>query len=602
MVQHENPTQSKDCTTERSFDCSQPSLNETRLIPITPHCSYSHDLPHSHPHDLPLNIKEYLRSCTRIPVKEFAVIAILDDGQEVNYTSQNLTNFQPRIFSQHLKNDFHRSIQKATYHQDNESDIQRFSGIDSTTGKKTRTHQLQQNSDETNDDSMGSKKIKRYREYTPSPEDMPSPIVERRRQYDEFSEDLSSSIVEKKTIQLRIGDEDEVEKFYTCRFIDMQQFSCKIMGKAFVKLIEPKKQTHYPYTKGPEKSPPWWPSTFGKFSVPHKEPDHLRKPGLNIQMLEEFTMEALSNFFNNKENPGNLAKKPFIKEIFKVAKKEEEYKNGEITGDIYIQVMFGNKNGAEIDEPEEGKIVDEISNDDEDLQSQDMEASSLNNTTSLSVMQIQQIQQALPHSSQQREHNMYAPPRHVNSQPEDHIHDSSYMNTTAGSSYMNTTTGYVPQINFNKQNSPSQRSMSTSMTTTQFQNPQQSNVNWTPSFYNNASQSQSFISNPPQSFSSNLYQLPPPNSTSQSFISNPPQSFSSNLYPPNSHPVAQPLHNNFDRLPHRSQYDATPQIGSQLRTGSLEYLHQVPTHQHHGVFDFLDDNTYENHDADMKSD
>ncbi|ESZ90784.1 hypothetical protein SBOR_8832 [Sclerotinia borealis F-4128] len=599
MVQHENPTQSRDCyprepwssTAERPFDCSQPSLNETRLIPITPH--------RSHPHDLPLSVEECLRSCARIPVKEFAVIAVLDDGREVNYTSQNLTNFQPRIFSQHLKNDFHRSIQRASldasfsnstsYHQDsgysdfsidNGSGMRRFSGIDSTAGKRRRTRQLRQNSDETNDDSMGSKKIKRYR-----------------RQYDESSEDTPSSIVERKTMQLRIGDEDEVEKFYSCRFKDMQQFSCKVMGKAFVKLIEPRKQTHYPYTKGAEKSPPWWPPTFGEFSVRHREPDHLRKPELNVKMLEEFTMEALSNFFNDKEHPGNLAKKPFIKELFKVARKEEQYKNGEISGDTYVQVMFGDRNGAEIsdDEPEEGMKIE-----DEDLQSQDMEASSLiltpNSATSPSVMQIQQIQQAPPHSSQQREHDMYAPPRHVsvryNSQPEEHMHGSSYMNTTAG---------YVPRMNFNEQNSPSlqvqpQRSMSTSMATAQFQNPQQSNVNWTPSFYSNASsassfyatspQSQSFTSNPPQSFSSNSYQLPPPNSQPMLL----------------SHPVAQPLHNSFDGLPHRSQYDATPQIGSQLRTGSLGHPHQVPTHQHHGVFDFLDGNTYENHDADMKSD
>lgn len=83
----------------------------------------------------------------------------------------------------------------------------------------------------------------------------------------------------RKTQQLRIGDSAEVEQFYTTRFKDMQQSSCKVMGKAFVKLVEPKKQTHHPYTKGDEKAPPWWPNTTGENSVRHKEPDHLLKPG-----------------------------------------------------------------------------------------------------------------------------------------------------------------------------------------------------------------------------------------------------------------------------------------------------------------------------------
>jgi len=81
------------------------------------------------------------------------------------------------------------------------------------------------------------------------------------------------------TQPLRIGDESEVRKFYHVRFKDMQQSSCKVMGKAFVKLVEPKKQTHHPYTKGDEQAPPWWPPTTGDFKVRHREPDHLLKPG-----------------------------------------------------------------------------------------------------------------------------------------------------------------------------------------------------------------------------------------------------------------------------------------------------------------------------------
>ncbi|KAG4028258.1 hypothetical protein MFRU_023g00930 [Monilinia fructicola] len=629
MVQHENSMQPRDCygreswpsSAERSFDCIPTSLNEPRLTSIIPH--------RPHPHGLPLSVEECLRSCARIPVKEFAVIAILENGSEVNYTSQNLTNFQPKIFSQHFKSDFHKSIERAgldasfsnstsyigeigysEFAIDNGPGMRRFTGSDSTAGKRRRHRQLRQSSNDSDDDSTGSKKTKRYH-----------------RRYDDSSEDTQSPILERKTMRLRIGDEEEVTKFYSCRFKDMQQASCKVMGKAFVKLVEPRKQTHYPYTKGAAKAPPWWPVTSGELLVRHREPDHLLKPerirllvhilkmivepyhkqclavqklNLNVKKLEEVTMEAMSNWFTEKDHPENSAKKPFLKEIFKVARTEERYKNGEISGDTHVHVMFGDKNGAEIsdDEPDEGMKLE-----DDDLQPQDMEPSPMilspHSSVSPSIMQVQQAQQAQQapsHPNQPRDHeNIYAPSRHsvrYNSQQEEHMHSSSYINTNAG---------YVPRVNFNDQNNSSlqdqpQRSMSTSMSSAQYQNSQQSSVNWTSPFFNNPSpstsfyttspQSQSFTSNSPQSFSSNSYQLPPPNSQP--------------LLP--SHSVSHPLQASFDGIPHRSQYETTTQVGNQLRTGSLGHPHQLHSHQQHSAFDFLEGNNYGSHDADIKSD
>ena len=99
------------------------------------------------------------------------------------------------------------------------------------------------------------------------------------RPRNESNDDTPVPIPVKKSQTLRIGDTAEVEKFYFTRFKDMQQAACKVMGKAFVKLIEPKKQTHHPYTKGDDKKPPWWPITQGEHGVRHREPDHLLKPG-----------------------------------------------------------------------------------------------------------------------------------------------------------------------------------------------------------------------------------------------------------------------------------------------------------------------------------
>lgn len=61
----------------------------------------------------------------------------------------------------------------------------------------------------------------------------------------------------------------------------------------------------------------------------HKQCSAVQKLNLNVKKLEEVTMEAMSNWFTEKDHPENSAKKPFLKEIFKVARMEEQYKNGE---------------------------------------------------------------------------------------------------------------------------------------------------------------------------------------------------------------------------------------------------------------------------------
>lgn len=73
---------------------------------------------------------------------------------------------------------------------------------------------------------------------------------------------------------LIIGNAEEVTTFLETRFRQLQQLCCKIVAKAWIKVIEPKKQTRYPYNRGEESKPEWWPN-----DVRHKEPDHLMKPG-----------------------------------------------------------------------------------------------------------------------------------------------------------------------------------------------------------------------------------------------------------------------------------------------------------------------------------
>ena len=69
---------------------------------------------------------------------------------------------------------------------------------------------------------------------------------------------------------------------------------------------------------------------------PEKKHPIVRKRNLNV--LEEVTNEAMGNWFNDKEHPEYGRTRPFVKEIFKIAKAEERYKNGEIG-----LLSFGNK-------------------------------------------------------------------------------------------------------------------------------------------------------------------------------------------------------------------------------------------------------------------
>ncbi|BEI82602.1 hypothetical protein CcaverHIS002_0304700 [Cutaneotrichosporon cavernicola] len=66
-----------------------------------------------------------------------------------------------------------------------------------------------------------------------------------------------------------------LESVYVDRFTNLGQTVCANILKAWIKVVEPKKQTKYPYKnkRGDEgKAPPWWP-----VGMRHIEPDHLHK-------------------------------------------------------------------------------------------------------------------------------------------------------------------------------------------------------------------------------------------------------------------------------------------------------------------------------------
>jgi hypothetical protein len=55
-----------------------------------------------------------------------------------------------------------------------------------------------------------------------------------------------------------------------------------------------------------------------------------QKSGHNVKRLEEATMEAMANWFNDEEHPENAEKKLLVGEIFKVARARQLCLSGEL--------------------------------------------------------------------------------------------------------------------------------------------------------------------------------------------------------------------------------------------------------------------------------
>jgi hypothetical protein len=123
--------------------------------------------------------------------------------------------------------------------------------------------------------------------------------------------------------QVTLSDQAARTAFFELRFGQMQQGMCKTVAKAWIKIIEPKKQTRCPYNKGEEGKPDWWPE-----GVRHKEPDHLmkperhsllltilRSPKIKVSRLQLATAEVVAMIRADKVN--------LLMDVYRIAREEE---------------------------------------------------------------------------------------------------------------------------------------------------------------------------------------------------------------------------------------------------------------------------------------
>ncbi|KAJ5317600.1 hypothetical protein PENANT_c038G09496 [Penicillium antarcticum] len=169
------------------------------------------------------------------------------------------------------------------------------------------------------------------------------------------NEDFSNGSTE--MVPLRIGDTQKVMSYYEGALKHFQQLNCRMVAKAFIKFIEPRKQVRHPYNGGkpppgsapgttgdPEKTKPeWWPP-----GVMHKEPDHLRKEyrielllhiirhlggyGITADKLKEVAGDTKRSL----KHPSHVE---IIYEILRVRKMEERLERGEVDSNMIVYTM-----------------------------------------------------------------------------------------------------------------------------------------------------------------------------------------------------------------------------------------------------------------------
>ncbi|KAJ5826380.1 hypothetical protein N7474_003518 [Penicillium riverlandense] len=151
---------------------------------------------------------------------------------------------------------------------------------------------------------------------------------------------------------ISIQDQDTLTLYYEKAFEKFQQVNCRILAKAYVKLVEPRKQVRYPYNGrkiiagttcqfDPDATkPPWWPSR-----VTHREPDHLPKVErirLLVHILRELCgshgisvtqLEKADQSIRRLISPPKLVH--VLDEIYYVRRQEEQFLNG----NLYRQTM-----------------------------------------------------------------------------------------------------------------------------------------------------------------------------------------------------------------------------------------------------------------------
>ncbi|KAJ6014870.1 hypothetical protein N7540_009461 [Penicillium herquei] len=181
-----------------------------------------------------------------------------------------------------------------------------------------------------------------------------SPQTPRRQPW---TEEISMTSAQKSLIS--ITDKRFTRRYYDKVFQNLQQTNCRVLAKAYIKLVEPRKQVNYPYNgrkivagktqqlDPDETKPPWWPA-----GVSHREPDHLPKAE-RIRLLVHLLCELRTSHgitarrLKEADQPIRRQITPserlqIMDEFYEVREEEEKYEDGKTDGKTLISISRAN--------------------------------------------------------------------------------------------------------------------------------------------------------------------------------------------------------------------------------------------------------------------
>ncbi|KAL9072785.1 MAG: hypothetical protein Q9161_003326 [Pseudevernia consocians] len=183
---------------------------------------------------------------------------------------------------------------------------------------------------------------------------------------------------ETETYQMRIGD--VYPFYYEIAFRVINQLACKDIGKAWIKVGHPRKQTTRPYNGGKKGGkygsdrskaeygyighftrPDYWPSDEGwqdpkNNACRHKEPDHVKRPERLILLVHllrsqfkgfvdgDFSLDKLRKSTDGihlqYEKNWTTESLERLEEIYRVREKEMEFERGECDADTLVPIQM----------------------------------------------------------------------------------------------------------------------------------------------------------------------------------------------------------------------------------------------------------------------
>ncbi|KAJ5779839.1 hypothetical protein N7457_007559 [Penicillium paradoxum] len=169
----------------------------------------------------------------------------------------------------------------------------------------------------------------------------------------------SFNLTSHQTVSISVKERDFLRLYYEKVFQNLQQTNCRVIAKAYIKLVEPRKQVNYPYNGrkivegrtrqlDPEATkPPWWP-----LGVSHREPDHLPKVErirLLVHILCELHESHAITTIRLKECDQPIRRQilpvdrlQILDEAYRVREKEQEFLDGISDGEQPVLIARTN--------------------------------------------------------------------------------------------------------------------------------------------------------------------------------------------------------------------------------------------------------------------